>query len=930
MGEPRGTSLHYKNYFRIPYPFHFEASASNAEHVESQKSHPVQRRNGPDNRKNETRGSIGQGQCEPKFPVLDVSGAERRRQYETHIQSKGIKPLCVHSAIQIDKCVQNSRFSTTERLDGKNRYFPGVFPHTHIRSPSSVSTPNLSTGTSTNELPTFWTKFCSENLCLREQLDGPDPSPARHPPGRIFGRLFASQSGCSCSKGPHKNSSKSTGVLGVENKLRQISCTAMSNNRIPWNNMGLQAQPKVTSCSEVCQAISNDNKLIHKQKGHYQGLGTSDRPDELCQLHCPTRQAKLPTATAIIDRLEKKVSGSYKNVAGRGCSTGTTMVANSPQGSISGSPPISHSLCCDRRLRCSVGSANKQSECNRNMVVAGKGTPLQSKGVTCHFKNFRRSMSEPSFRISAFTMRQQNSCILLEKRRRYQVAGSTGNNVQDIHVIGQSSDNIDCLPHSRGLQCRGRSPISISQEARVASAPSGYNSDFRQMGNPSHRLVCLPPDTSSSQILFPGLSRSASGVSRCDDTTMELRAGVGIPPAIFDAQSVTTPEHVSRDVPHCSPQMGTSILETRSKKPSHSSTVDHHEPEKRSSRRLNRPPTTESDRNDAGGVEMWGWQEHLVGWTKEQKDLLLKSWRPSTIRTYKPVWTRWVNWARENKISTNKPSGSDLSRFLADLHQKEGLSYSTILTHKSVVSTFCDPQAINRLSDHPMVKRILKSIALAKPNVPKPPVWDIDKVINHLATLDPKTDNLYEISKCTATMLLLCSGRRVHDLTLLRVDSNHCIDSQDSIVLWPVFGSKTDTVDYRQSGWKLKVNTNNRSLCPVHWVRRLIIIGQQRRSAAESSHLFLSICGKAKPATRCIIARWVKNILKESGIEATAGSFRSAVASKSWLENAPIEEILTRGNWRSENTFKRFYCRQIMNVNNVNNTVSDLFNAVVP
>lgn len=324
---------------------------------------------------------------------------------------------------------------------------------------------------------------------------------------------------------------------------------------------------------------------------------------------------------------------------------------------------------------------------------------------------------------------------------------------------------------------------------------------------------------------------------------------------------------------------------------------------------------------------MWGWDQSLNNWSDQQKSLLRASWRPSTLKAYKPAWTRWISWARMNKIPEYKPSGSDLARFLADLHNQEGLSYNTILSYKSAVSTLCDPEATETLSSHPLVKRILKSIAITKPKISKPPVWDVDLVINYLSRLNPDTNRLYEISKCTASILLLCSGRRVHDLTLLRTNPSNCIICNDHIILVPAFGSKTDSADYRQSGWKLKHNPCNKSLSPVHWIKRLIEAGQQRRQDADCDNLFVSTCGQAKPATRCVIAGWVKNMLKESGVEASAGSFRAAVASKSWIENSPLEEILTRGNWRSAKTFKRFYCRQISSVNNSNN-ISQLFSAV--
>lgn len=129
-------------------------------------------------------------------------------------------------------------------------------------------------------------------------------------------------------------------------------------------------------------------------------------------------------------------------------------------------------------------------------------------------------------------------------------------------------------------------------------------------------------------------------------------------------------------------------------------------------------------------LEVWrcgGGTKKLSDWTTQQKNLLMKSWRPSTMRPYKPVWARWIKWTTLNHMSVSEPTGSAFARFLSDLYQNNGLCYKTILVHKAVVSTLCLPESSEQLSRHPFVKRILKSIALASPKPSKAPVRDITK-----------------------------------------------------------------------------------------------------------------------------------------------------------------------------------------------------------
>lgn len=133
---------------------------------------------------------------------------------------------------------------------------------------------------------------------------------------------------------------------------------------------------------------------------------------------------------------------------------------------------------------------------------------------------------------------------------------------------------------------------------------------------------------------------------------------------------------------------------------------------------------------------------------------------------------------------------------------------------------------------------------------------------------------------------------------------DNLVDNDDHIILWPMFGSKTDTSTHRQSGWKL-CKAEDRNIDPIFWLRKLVSLGKNRRHEAGVECLFISTLGPARPASRTVIGGWIKTILKDAGIDASRGSLKSAVASMSWLEECPIDTILERGNWRSENTFKK-------------------------
>ncbi|XP_063361768.1 uncharacterized protein LOC134650763 [Cydia amplana] len=386
---------------------------------------------------------------------------------------------------------------------------------------------------------------------------------------------------------------------------------------------------------------------------------------------------------------------------------------------------------------------------------------------------------------------------------------------------------------------------------------------------------------------------------------------MGVPTTTSNTPGASPPEHGQRYILNCSPTVAENILETRSQKPSPSPAVYNTRSRSSISRHDHGPTTAPGPFDDPGSMEMWGWAKSVNNWSQEQKDLLLSSWRESSRKTYQPAWKRWCSWTQDNKVDTLKPSAADFARFLIDLHQKVGLSYSTILVHKSAIATLTDPDNQVNLSSHALVRHALKAISIKAPKADKVPIWDTEILINWLKNSTIDENSFYECTKRAAILLLLCSGRRVHDLTLLSINSDNCIVSENLITFWPIFGSKTDSVSNRQSGWRLFQNSECKNLDPVFWIKKVISLSADRRNKCKSNNLFITVSGTPKSASRTVIANWIKKVLLDAGIQASPGSVRPAVASKNWVQDFPLDDILARGNWRSQNTFLNFYRREI-------------------
>lgn len=926
MEENGRTRLYFKNNIRLPNSVRTKASTSYAQSTEFSPVDASFSRNGSNYSQNDiTRGAYSHA-TDSKFHFTNVSGTQRRRGLQTDFQSQSPKPIRRCLQLPADKYFQNPRLPSTERLDGENRPISGIFPSANYRGSQKIFTASLPRPIASNELPSLRAQFSTENVCLLEQLDCPDTSRPRNACSNLFRRLPVSQSRSRNTGESRQNHSGHPKIFRMDDKLRKVYPATKSSNRISRHIMGSVEEHKITSSKKVPENENRDHSLDQQAKSMPKGITKHHRNDELFKLCCTSRKDKFSSTSKTMHQHVTPETSNTDLTAG-GSPEGLAMVAKLSRDFVSYPCPTSNTLYCHRCLRQRLGCLHKQHLCIRHLERTRKIASLQSKGDACDPKNDTILWPKPAQYQFTRSVRQQDSGIVSEERRRYKISSAYRPDLPDSAACRFLPDSLNHLPHSGCIQRRSGQTISTAEATRVESTPSSNAPNICPMGNPSDRLVRVSASPCSPQVLQSGSPRSAGRVSRCLQPNLELSIGMDFSATILDTESADPSEQMSRNISDCRPEMGASLLETGSEKSGNRPPLDDQEPLPGTYGHLNQQTPSQGQRNDIGSLEMWGWNEKLSDWTTQQKHLLMKSWRSSTVRTYKPAWARWIKWAKLNHISVSEPSGSALARFLADLHQNEGLSYNTILVHKAVVSTLCCPEFSERLSGHPLVKRILKSIALAIPKPSKTPVWDVKQVVSLLCQQNPDIDKLYEVSQHTACLLLLCSGRRVHDLTLLSINCNHCEITTDYVIFWPIFGSKTDSANYRQSGWKLMINKNNKCLDPVHWILKLISLGGNRRNEAKCDNLFVTTYGKARPASRCVIATWVKKVLKDAGIEAPAGSFRSAVASKSWYENCSVDEILSRGNWRSENTFRRFYRKEVKKADG-QNSVTNLFNAV--
>lgn len=929
MEDDGRPSNHPQNTARLPNTIHTKTATAETKSTELPFSNTYIRRNDQNTANNGVRRCNRESsRAKSQLPIYSILARKKRRHRSSDIQSQSPERVHRHETVQANKYVPGSKLSTSKRLAVQDRPVPGILSSPNSKVAQMLPSTSLQKRAVRNEVPAIRPQYSTEDLCHPHKLDRADPKTTRHQNDRLPRRLLDRKSRFDGFKQSHKNSDRKPTQIRLENKRPEVYSCASKSARISRNHVVSMDESNSSSAEERSKdSLDSINSYRQKKRMSERARKLTGTP-QFCKFCRTKRQAKLSRTTKTAQVITRKQATGDGSPNQRSTTRLGLVAPKLPQPCPSPRSvprPLPDNGC----VRHCLGSDAGRSTPLRSLDCRGTTPSQQPKRNVGRPKILTRSLSNPETKLDTNTERQQNSGCVPAQRRWNQVCSPNGTSLQNIPDSGLAQNPLLDSSLTWNLQHRIRRAVQAPCTTGMASTSRGYSKDFCQVGNPRDRPVRIEERSCSPDLRDLRPERSKRDDLQCSSKTVELPLSVGLSTTILNSESTGAYESSCRNIPAGGPSLGTRVLESRPSESSNSTPVHCRESATSSPRCHDQPAASGCQGYNSRDMEMWGWSEALRTWTEEQKQLLRSSWRPSTLNTYKPAWARWTRWCQTNRVKTSHPSGSDVARYLADLHNIEGLAYNTILVHKSVISTFCNSEQSSRLSSHILVKQVLKSIALKKPKEPKPPIWDISQVSNHLSqrSLD---SNLYDTSRHTAVLLLLCSGRRVHDLTLLRCNSDNLVRSENYITLWPAYGSKTDKSNQRQSGWRLNRNKLNKSLDPIYWVDRLITLSQERRTLAKTDNLFLRTCGAAEAATRTVIAGWVRSVLKDAGISATPGSVRAAVASKNWAENFPIDDILARGNWRSSDTFRKFYQREVLPTvpNAVNQNTAGLFTPV--
>lgn len=911
MVRNRCSTSNPQNSNRIQDSFPRKTTSSSSVKTEQGIRDSTLRRNGEGDIKHAQQRRYSSQRALHGVPVHNISQEKIRRHEQTYRQPKKVELVRTRTSIQTLKSLQNSISSKSKRFHGQNRHLPSILSRSDSTISLQVPVHSLQRKNVRDDLPPVRASKCSIRLLKNNKLVSTlVPTSGRYKNDSIFGRFshYSSKS---------KNLRKASRVCGSEaSRVRVVSeqekvyRRTLSVHRVPRSNLEHQGESK-----KAVKYQNQTDRVIDPKVSRKKTLELVRRKDPVGEAKlrsvCDSLgEITLPLVANRVQQAKKVVASQTVPHVSKGYHRTRMVVGKCKEGhgNSSSQPNYVHHHRCSRY---GLGGNSEQPEVLWAVDQTTKTLALQPKRTVGNLRNYAASRFRSTEHDCNMADRQPNSSRIHYKTRRYEVKDASGNSKEHPTIMRSAQLQFNRSLHSGPLQWTRRQPLQSKKTTGVAPKASNNEGHLSRAWHSRDRLIRFEPIHSFAEIRERRRIRHQKSIHRCVQSNLAFQPGVDLPSTSSNTANSTSSGDVDRIISPRNTGVEQGFLVSGDKETGNPTTLDNTEPTK--------PPGGPADKSTSGrsgqphfaGLDSTGWSNEVASWDDYEVDLLQASWRNSTLKTYRPAWQRWLKWASDKNIQVDNPQPNDLARFLCFLFEVEKLAPRTILLHKSVVTTFANPQNSSVLSSHPIVSHVIKGILSRKPPVKKTLSWNLDDLLNFLESYDVDINSLFSVSRHTSTLLLLASGRRVHDLTLLNIDSNNFEQRGDEIVFWPIYGSKTDSVSYRQSGWGLKSNIRMRFNI-VYWVKQVLKLSQSRRGPKDLKSLFITTRGVVKEASRAVIAGWIKTLFREANIVSSPGSIRACVATDNWTrKNLDIDEVLKRGNWRSKNTFLRHYFQEI-------------------
>ena len=476
----------------------------------------------------------------------------------------------------------------------------------------------------------------------------------------------------------------------------------------------------------------------------------------------------------------------------------------------------------------------------------------------------------------------------------------------------------------REIEHLGRLPFKENESCsdRVVIEPESGRSDLSAMELSSNRSLCYSAEQEVSSVCVT-CSRPRGICSGCSFD--QLGRDVSICVSSISSDITMSQEDTDRGVlslVNCSSLGGTTLVSSPTIITGCSSTTASSESRSVVSTGIS---DVTSHARHLSSSRLFAMQQQMEasGISRAVAQRIYSSKRSSTNNLYDYRWKSWVDWCIGRQMDPCNPTINGFAEFLIFLHNKN-FCPATVKGYRSAISTTLKQISKIDFSNESVLSDVVKSFELERPRLRSHfPKWDLTLVLSSL--LAPPYEPLEscgfkELTLKTVFLIAFASGRRRSEVHAFSVTDVQFSDQSVTFFTFPGFLAKNQLPSVLSPAIcipALKGQGDTPLLCPVRALRIYLTRVFPRRK--NRKRVFIShLENYQKEISSDTVSRWIVQTIRfayeGSSLElpkVNAHEVRALASSWAWFNRVALEDILRASYWSSENSFIRFYLRDI-------------------
>ncbi|XP_025829099.1 uncharacterized protein LOC112904086 [Agrilus planipennis] len=302
---------------------------------------------------------------------------------------------------------------------------------------------------------------------------------------------------------------------------------------------------------------------------------------------------------------------------------------------------------------------------------------------------------------------------------------------------------------------------------------------------------------------------------------------------------------------------------------------------------------------------------------QDSLEICLLSITQNTLKQYSCGLRLWWEFCTKNNINVFSIKIPRVLQFLTDQFKK-GASYGSLNSYRSALAQIAGPN----LAQDFRIKRFFRGVFSLRQPLPRyENTWDPGIVVDYFRSLASNPITLEFLSEKLVTLLALATGQRIQTLSLIEI--SNILIHPDRIEIKIPHRIKTTSLKRTQPFLVLPMYHLDPTVCVATTLLQYLDETKDLRGPCD----FLIITHKRpfRKATSHTLARWIKNVLRKSGIDINtfkAHSTRHAATSAAAKNGVSFDSIRLAAGWtQNSRSFANFYNRPIIDNKKFANTI---------